>query len=209
MQNHYYSTNKIIKSVFEKEYSEGQSYRIDLRSSAEVLWKKLSSDYRNNKIKRAKEKLTLSFKLDIEELYALNQLSFKRQQKDFPVPKSLFKKIIQGCLDKGQGIVLGMHDDQLRWHAGMFLLWDQHSVYYVCGGTNPELRNSGAGIYIIWKAIEWAKTELEVDTFDFLGSNIKNIAKVWRNFGAEATQYPILEISNSKVFQTLRNLKNR
>jgi hypothetical protein len=208
-QNVYYSSSRLISEAFPNAVSAGQSYTLDLSNSEEVLWKGLDSDYRNNKIKKARTLVQLSFDLSVNDFYELNKLSFSRQDTDFPVPEKLFKTIISGMIQKQSALLMGVRDGDGNWHAGACLAWDEKAVYYHSAGTDPALRSSGGGILIVWEAISWARKHHPNKQFDFLGSNIPGIARVWKNFGAKPEEYSILKQEHSVLFKWLRKLKYR
>ncbi len=68
-------------------------------------------------------------------------------------------------------------------------------------GEDPELRNSGAGILLIWKAIEFTRNELNILNFDFLGSMIQSVEPVRRSFGARQVPYFQLRKVKSPVLK--------
>src|SRR5690606_13716638 len=81
-----------------------------------------------------------------------------------------------------------------RQHAGVYIVWDSESAYYIMGGGDPELRNSGATSYCMWEAIRFSATVSR--RFDFEGSMIEPVERFFRAFGAELTPY--FQISRSK-----------
>jgi hypothetical protein len=206
-QNIHYHASRPVLDSFPESVSTGQSFVIDLSLSEEALWNRLASDYRNNKIKKARMKVELSFAMTVEDFYQLNVKSFSNQRANFPVPPRLFKSIISGLVEKKSAILIGVCDKSGHFHAGACIAWDSNSVYYHSAGTDPNLRSSGGGILLIWEAIRWAKEHHQNKQFDFLGSNIKGIARVWKNFGAKKKEYVILTRERSTFFKYLRKLK--
>ena len=80
-------------------------------------------------------------------------------------------------------------DQEGNIHSVAWLLWDNQSSYYLIAGDDPQLRSSGAGVWLAWQMIRYTIDVLKLPTFDFLGSMIEPIARVRRQFGAEATPY--------------------
>ena len=78
-------------------------------------------------------------------------------------------------------------DEDDRIHSVVYLIWDNRAAYYLIAGDDPNLRSSGASIFLVWEAIKYTKGKLGLNCFDFMGSMFPAIEKVRRNFGAEKT----------------------
>lgn len=76
------------------------------------------------------------------------------------------------------------------------------------GGEDPELRNSGAGILLIWEAMKFTFEVLKLNRFDFEGSMLEPVERVRRDFGAIQTPYFAISKSNSKLLKTYRFLQD-
>ena len=96
-------------------------------------------------------------------------------------------------------------DKKGRNHAGVLIVWDENSAYYLMGGGNPKLRNSGATSLCMWEAIKFASTVTK--KFDFEGSMIESVERFFRAFGA--TQKPYFHITKtpSYILRMARKLK--
>lgn len=173
------------------------SYRLHGIQDLEATFSCFSTDYRNNKIPRAKEVVRVE-EGTIEQVYQLAEASYQRQGARIPVSLNellTYEKSMQ-ARQSGQAFIALDNEGQL--HSGLYLLWDQDSAYTLMAGDDPSLRSSGSGILLVWEAIQWASQELGVDTFDFLGSMQSGIARVRRNFGAVPEPYFFLEHYRSR-----------
>jgi hypothetical protein len=95
-------------------------------------------------------------------------------------------------------------------HAGIYVVWDEQSAYYLMGGGDPELRSSGATSLCMWEAIKFVSTKTK--SFDFEGSMIERVERFFRAFGAIQTPYFSITKTDSRVFkiaQIARSLMNR
>jgi len=86
---------------------------------------------------------------------------------------------------------------------------DTSYAYYLLGGADPRLRSSGAQSLLFWEAIKLAsRKNLK---FDFEGSMIEPIERVFRAFGA--VQVPYLQIYGAaplvKILLLIRELSHR
>jgi hypothetical protein len=78
-------------------------------------------------------------------------------------------------------------DEADRLHAVAYGVWDEQGAYYLLGGGDPELRNSGATSLLLWELILRAREV--TDVFDFEGSMIEPLERFFRSFGARQTPY--------------------
>jgi hypothetical protein len=165
------------------------SYTIDLTSPPEALWAGMDSDYRR-KIKIAQENLVVRHDPSIQDLYDVCMLSFTRQNLKIPFSFDYFNKIYMAfeahhacekffALDKKSGKI---------YSAG-YLVWDKNKAYGYMGGDDPEFRSSGSGLLLVWERMKYAQEILQLPTFDFMGSMLKNIEPSRRYFGAVQQPY--------------------
>jgi len=96
-------------------------------------------------------------------------------------------------------------DEKDNVHASIYMVWDKISAYYLTGGADPVLRNSGATSLLMYTAI---KDMAEyVNTFDFEGSMIESIERFFSSFGT--IQKPYFQISkiNNPILKAYQFLK--
>lgn len=79
---------------------------------------------------------------------------------------------------------------------------DQHTVYYLLGGGDPELRTSGATSLLMWEGIRWASEQGK--QFDFEGSMVEPIERFFRSFGARQIPYFGIEKCHSALVKVYR-----
>lgn len=93
-----------------------------------------------------------------------------------------------------------------KLHAGAYIVRSGNTAYYLMGGGDPELRNSGATSLVLWEAIRRQPETIKV--FDFEGSMIEPIERFFRAFGAVQTPYFHVSRSNSKLFKLINTLRS-
>jgi hypothetical protein len=112
------------------------------------------------------------------------------------------------CIKKNNsGEILFAFDEKQEIHSVLYLTWDNKSSYVHLVGENPQLRNSGAGILLIWEAIKYTSKVLKLNKFDFEGSMLKNVEPVRRSFGATQKSYFIITKTNSRLLRIRNALK--
>ncbi len=164
------------------------TYRIDLSGGLDAVRKGLNRNMRRN-IKSAEKELTIHHGLAPERFYEINQLSFQRQGIAMPYSRALFLKHDAALAQHGARHIFHAEDEHGRIHSAAYLIWDGQASYYHLSGDKPELRQSGAGILLIWEAIRYTREALKLDTFDFEGSMMPNVEAIRLQFGGQQVPY--------------------
>ena len=183
------------------------SYVLNGLDNLEETYKNIIGDYRNNKIKKAKTALRLKENVSLETFFKIQKMTFDRQNISLPFSFAFLQKLDEVLRKKKSRLILAAIDDNEIIHSVCYLIWDKKSVYYLMAGDDPDHRNSGAAIFLVWEAIQITSKRLGLNQFDFLGSMIEPIERVRRNFGA--TQLPYFSISkyNSILFELIKKIK--
>lgn len=204
---HYDLTNWL--PFYWKDYRQTTyySYTIEPLDDLDRVYDRFCADYRNNKIKKAKEKVTVTSDRSLEDFYRIKKMSFTRQGLDFPFSFEYLKRYDDVLVANNARQLFFAIDQNDQIHSVVYLIWDGRSAYYHLAGDDPQLRNSGAGILLVWEAIKYTKEQLGLSVFDFEGSMIPTIEKVRRNFGAQTKPYFNIRKYHSKTFQFLHALK--
>lgn len=165
------------------------SYTLDISDLAKT-WNNIKPRYRNQRINQAKQQVHVSTGCPLLELNRLQQLSFDRQGAEVPLSLDRIRRLDKALALQGQREIFWATDLKTgATHSVGYLAWDAHSAYYLMSGDDPQLRNSGAGIFLTWEIIRYASEVLHLPTFDFCGSMIRPIERVRRQFGAEPKPY--------------------
>lgn len=165
------------------------SYTLDI-SDLDRVWGDIKPRYRNQRIRQAKQQVSVSPDCPLLELHRLQQLSFERQGTEVPLSLDMLQRIDQTLAQSGQRQIFWARDLKTgATHSVGYMAWDAHTAYYLMSGDDPALRNSGAGILLTWEIIRYASEVLRLTTFDFCGSMIRPIERVRRQFGAEPKSY--------------------
>ncbi len=203
-QNLFYNNTAIEFEEYEQK--QAYSYQLDLTRDIELIFSKINSDYRNNKIPKAKD-LKLVIDAPIDDIIEMQMASYTYAKFDIPFDEKYVRKHVKNILKKKRGMILSMRDDEDNLYASMFLIWDSHRAYYHLAGMNPKLRKNGASIRLIWECIKYSKEVIGASVFDFEGSMIPNLERVRRNFGAEKIYYKNISRTPSKLFGLMKMVK--
>ena len=116
-----------------------------------------------------------------------------------PYSENLVENLDAACCERDCRKIWIAEDDRGRQHAGVYVVWDGNSAYYLMGGGDPELRNSGATSLCMWAAIRHAATVTQC--FDFEGSMIEQVERFFRGFGAVQKPYFNIKKTPSKLLR--------
>ena len=132
---------------------------------------------------------------------------FQDKDSKLPFPFKFLKKYDEGLNAQNKRIMFFAIDEKNQIHSAVYLIWDEETTYLVMAGDDPDFRNSGAGVLIVWHAIKYAKEVLSKKRFDFMGSMIEPITRVRRNFGGKQAPYFQVKKVNSKLLEIIFQLK--
>lgn len=169
------------------------TYVIDDLSDLDEVFSRFSSAARN-KIRKAEKVVKTRFTDDVSEFYAMNKKTFDRQGMAMPYSFDFIEKHDRALSKKNARKIFVAVDSENKIHSALYLTWDENSSYVHMVGEDPVLRSSGAGIKLIWDAIQYTRNELKLNCFDFEGSMIQSVESVRRSCGGQ--QRTFSNISN-------------
>jgi len=157
-------------------------------SDSEQILEKMSADYRNNKLPKSNELLTLVEGQDLEDAMRCFLAPFERKKISVPFKENIVRTLIPSLVEQEAGNIFGMKDQEGTIVANALVVWDKQAAYLLLRGEDADKRNGYAGIGLIWNLCKLLG-ERGISIFDFLGSMNKNIAKVRSDFGAKQVTY--------------------
>ena len=137
--------------------------------------------------------------------WALTEMTFRRQSISSNLTRELIDRVFEACRTRDRCRILTAVDHEGRAHASVLIVWDKSRAYYLLGGSDPDLRNSGAMSATIWKAIQHCSGF--VNSFDFEGSMIEPIEFFFRGFGGTPMPYHRISKDRSILLRLARALK--
>ncbi len=183
------------------------TYVIENLKDLDAVLGEFSSSYRN-KIRKAEKLVSVEKNLSLEQFYKLNKMTFERQNLTIPYSYDFLVKQDSALVAQGCREVFYAVDDSGAIHSALYLIWDDMSSYVHLVGEDPSLRNSGAGIKLIWEAIKYSSQELGLDMLDFAGSMIEGVEQVRRDCGARQKAYFSVSRTPSVLLQGKTFLKD-
>jgi lipid II:glycine glycyltransferase (peptidoglycan interpeptide bridge formation enzyme) len=185
------------------EQTTRYTYRLANLTNPDSIWMGLRKNIRTD-VRKARKQLTVHHNSSVDVLIELVEKTFQRQGRSFPHSRQLMERIEDVCRKRNCGKPFFAEDENKRVHAALYLVWDEYAAYYLLGGSDPELRNSGASSLLLWEAILFSGQVSR--TFDFEGSMIKPIEHFFRAFGAFQQPYMQVKKYKSLPFKIRRDL---
>ena len=182
------------------------TYRLNGLHQLALIEDGLNRNIRRN-IQKAQQLVRVVHHFPAERFYQLNKMSFDRQGLPMPYSWAQFEQHDAALAANGARQMFFAVDAQDRIHSAAYLIWDQQAAYYHLSGDDPALRESGAGILLIWEAIRYASEVLGLACFDFEGSMLPAVERIRVQFGAVQTPYFFVWKYNSRAFELLEKLK--
>lgn len=167
------------------------TYVLDDIADCDRIWETMRPHHRKAIRKAQRLGIRVRDDLPLERFLELNRKTFSRQQIEPPATDLAIRRLDAAlAANAGRRIFAGV-DAQDRVHAAVYVAWDNGTAYYLMGGSEPELRASGAQLLAMWEAIRASRDF--ATRFDFEGSMLPQIERVFRGFGA--TQRPYFSIT--------------
>ncbi|MBL0049052.1 MAG: hypothetical protein IPP32_13260 [Bacteroidetes bacterium] len=164
------------------------THELDLINSYVNLRTYYAVNTLRNITKATKKGLSVNYKADPLEIIKL----FRRNRgKDISNLKSkeykILKNLIEYCIARGHGASWGVYTEKKDLCAGAFFVQSNNKVIFLFSATNATAKKNGAMPFLIDHFIqENAQRSL---TFDFEGSNDKNLARFYKSFGSKECNY--------------------
>lgn len=162
------------------------TYVIDDLSDLSKAYAQIKARQRT-KISKARGLFTVAPSDDLETFYGLVTKTFERQDLKPPFRLDYLRSLDAACVAHDARQLLFARDAAGRVHAGMYLVYDEHSVWDLASGINPELGGGEARALLVWEAIRFAAAGPR--RFDFSGSMLEGVEQFNRSYGSEQKPY--------------------
>ncbi len=207
-QNFHYQVQNWLPFKWEGfQQTTSYTYVLEDISNLDTIWDGFSSSYRN-KIRKAETIVEIVTDKSLNDFYDVAKLSFKRQGIKMIYPFELLEQFDNRLYMIARNkIFFAVDKKNGKIHSVLYLTLGDESAHLHLAGENPELRNSGAGIYLIWEAIKYSSQHEKLKSFDFQGSVIPQVEKVRRDCGAIQKPYSRVWKYNSRLFKMMKKIK--
>ena len=193
---------------FQNEFKQTTYYTYRLKGieNNSLIWEGFQPKIKTDIRKAIKRKIKIEQSDNIESLINLMNNTYARQDIKTNKENSILERIIKESISRNSGAIFLAIDKDKKIHAGCFIAFDENCSYYIAGGGDPKLRNSGATSLCLWEAIKFSSRNSKI--FDFEGSMIPSIERYFRGFGGQQTQLFHVSKIRSKRLHILKNISS-
>lgn len=171
------------------------TYVIEELSDLEKVRSEFSDTTKSIINKAGKNNLKVINDLTLKDMYNMICLTFMRQNMKPPFSFAWFEEFDKVLYKNNSRKMFFTIDENNNLHAGLYLVYNKNSAYYLLAGADPNFRNSGAMYLNIFEAIKFSSEHSK--QFDFEGSIVPNIEHMFRSFGGKQKQYFQISKNNS------------
>lgn len=182
------------------------TYIIDLEAGLDHIWDNFKGNVRRNVRKAESSDYEVVEINDFESFWGPLEKSYRERNKPVPFKKQDLKSIDEACAAKQQRKIYVAQDPDGRHLAGIYLVHDELSSYYLVGYFDPAYKDYAALTLVLWHGIQ--EMSKIVPRFDFEGSIIPEIEFYFRAFGGKLTPHFKIFNTKNRLIHFLATLKN-
>lgn len=162
-------------------------------------------DSLKRQIFKAEKQVTIEETEDWQPVANLFKNSLNRQDAKIEIPDAVFKRIDEAVKKQNAGKIFIAKNQKNEIIAGIYIIWDENSAYYLYGGYEETEAQTGAMSLLFWHAIQFASTVTKA--FDFEGSRIEGVERFFRSFGGSLKPCHFIWKTTSPLLRLLLQLK--
>jgi hypothetical protein len=166
------------------EIAAHYTFRIEECSAPERLWRSMR-DKTRNVIRRAEETFVCESNADVD---AFVEFFFSNLRKRGKAPylgytPDVYRRVITAATEHDAGALLSARTASGQLVAGIALVWDAETMYYLLSTRDPDLAEAGAVSLLLWRALQMAGEKRVA--FDFDGFPSANAGRFCAQFGGD------------------------
>jgi hypothetical protein len=165
------------------------SYVVDDLRDPKKIWEDVGHRPRSE-IRKAEHQGLAVTPCGVDTLVELESKTFARQNLPLPHSPAFLQRIYAAAKENNAGECFAVRDQGGTPHCSGFVVWDRSRTYYLVSGGDPDLRTSGATSLLAWHLIRFSAERSKV--FDFEGSMLQPVERLFRNFGATRVSYNLI-----------------
>jgi len=174
-------------------------------SDLDAVWRATRTQVKAH-VRKAKSLVEIRDDVGLDAIWPLVAATFERKDATVAFDRAFLDRLDAALASRGRRRVVAAVDAQGRVHSAAYVVWDSASAYLLLTGTDPALRSSSAGTYVVWEAIRHAATV--APQFDFEGSMLEDVERFFRAFGAEQRPYFHVTKTSSRLLKMRRDVRS-
>lgn len=180
------------------------TYVLELGIDSDFIYQNLK-DSLKRQIFKAESLVSIEEVDDYLPVAHLFRKSLARQGSKEKIEDEVFSKIHQAAKENNAGKIWVAKNEKGVIIAGLYLLFDENTAYYLYGGYEETEAQKGAMSLLFWKAIEFSCSVSKY--FDFEGSRIEGVERFFRSFGGTLKPCHFIWKTSSPTLKLLLSLK--
>ncbi len=168
------------------EASPRITYRIEDISNPEEVFSHFDKRHRQRPIRHC-EPLLHPTEVSPEAFAQFHTRYWHSRGEQDLLTEEFMVRLITTALQRGQGILLGLQDDEGRLQAARFVAYDHNCAYALLSALHPDGHLGGASPLLFWHILQQLSDKTA--SFDFEGSMVPSIARSYSLYGAKPTTY--------------------
>ncbi len=161
------------------------TYRLDDLSDLDEVIDGFSKNKKRQLVKAAA--LSVDYTMEAEEFYRFHVQCMAEKGRRISYSREFFLVLYLKAMRQNCGQIICLKNTEQEVVAAAFVVWDKWHLYYLIPCFSQKYKNSGAGALLALESIKLAKKMGR--SFDFEGSNDRNIANHYQQFGSTPTVY--------------------
>ena len=181
------------------------TYILDDIQDTQLVYKGFTNTLRRQ-IQQATETIQTGESDDIRPLFGFIRTTLKRQGIHWKFTLEQMQSLYSKLKEKDQGklLVAREHGNIL---ASLLLVWDDRTAYCMALGMDGTGEPHNAVKLLLWESIKQAASRVE--QYNFEGSMVPNVERVFRSFGGIRTEYYQLKWYKNRWLKALFALMNK
>jgi hypothetical protein len=145
-------------------------------------------------LRKGQQQISFLESADSALLWQFMQRVYSSRGSALQLKSELLQKAVNMSLKGAFGSLTYAVDNENNYHAALWTVWDETTMYYVAGARNEARANSAAMSCLLDAAINSARAK-GLSNFDFCGSSIEGIDRFFAGFGAE--KIPVVQLQSA------------
>jgi lipid II:glycine glycyltransferase (peptidoglycan interpeptide bridge formation enzyme) len=152
-------------------------------------------DKTRNLIRRSEEKDTVIASNDPDEFLQYYDFNCRGRDRVNRYEQQRTRKLMLACIERDQGKVLLSKDGKTgKVNAGIFVVWDATTMYYLMSTRSVESADNGAISLLLWNAMN--ESHRRTLKFDFDGVSSPGTFRFLSGFGGDVARRLVVEKVN-------------
>ncbi|MBK7096230.1 MAG: hypothetical protein IPH57_14750 [Saprospiraceae bacterium] len=193
---------------YNKNYVQTTRYTYLLKNikNHDSLWAGFTNTLKRQ-IRATENECTISESENILDVFILMKNSLLKKSVKWALTDDTLTRIDQVLSANHQRKILVAMDRNGKIISGIYICWDAGTAYLLGLGMKKEAGETNSVKQLIWESIKTASEH--VDVFDFEGSMIPGVERLYRSFGGERTPYYEIKKYKNKMVRLMLNFINK